>query len=555
MKVPTSRASGCTVQKYVNSAYDEVKKVADNIAEVIAASQIADEINLIVPELGNIKLCADNMPAIIDAPVQAQNASDSAVAANQSKLDAEAAKVITQANTQITTTNAQLTVTKADEASQSATSAANSLSTVLTTATQVEGDRVRAEQAAQAALHNANLTFISGGIFNLVPVTKEYPDVSGVVRDTIWIVELPNDGSVPVDGDGVPYYVFTTGVLTGKTIKNGWMLFFDTPENNFKDPIITSFNGLLSVNGKSGAHITLTVEDVGGVVGTNKAAFIAAGTTADRPSSAEFPVNTRALRFNTSTGEWEGLDPSGNITPIGGGGVPPFIEKTASFTVEKKKAYKLKMVDGVSKTVTVPDGFANDDWFVVSTLEWDRGLIGLTATVQFGSEVLTNGQDDFDGYIIDRPCVLYFLKSGDKWTLADGIGVDGSYAAIEKRVDELETAKFIKIGSAGAPAFASGIVGFVWYQFTHKNVIQVGGHAGGTINGTTILFSFPAEITSRILREQFSPACLRVSTGTITNTEALTRVYTDGRFAAYENVSTGVADQIIINHTIILDEV
>lgn len=177
---------------------------------------------------------------------------------------------------------------------------------------------------------------------------------------------------------------------------------------------------------------------IGAVAGSSKAAFIAAGTTEDRPNEGEFPDNTRAIRFNTSTGEWEGLDPSGNITPIGGGGVPPFIEKTASFAVEKKKAYKINMADGVNKTITVNDGMANDDWFVISTLEWDRTLVGLTATVQFGTEVLTNGQDDFDGYVIDRPCVLYFLKSGGKWTLADGIGVDGSYNALEKRVDELE---------------------------------------------------------------------------------------------------------------------
>lgn len=203
---------------------------------------------------------------------------------------------------------------------------------------------------------------------------------------------------------------------------------------------LNPFGGDVRVNGHKvyAANNKPTAADVGAVPATSKAAFIAAGPTTSRPTTSEFPTNTRALRFNTTTGEWEGLDPSGNITPIGGGGVPPFIEKTASFTVEKKKAYKLKMVDGVNKVVTVPNGFANDDWFVVSTLEWNRGLAGLTATVQFGTEVLTNGQEDFDGYVIDRPCVLYFLKSGGKWTLADGIGIDGSYNALENRVDELE---------------------------------------------------------------------------------------------------------------------
>ncbi|ENM3786034.1 hypothetical protein V9N53_003369 [Vibrio cholerae] len=332
-------------------------------------------------------------------------------------------------------------------------------------------DENNARHWAKLAQYNANQTFISGGYFS--PSSEgEYPDVLGLVRDTVWLIKFAT-------ADGA--YTYQGGPLAGVTVKNGYMLVFDTPANVF-DYIPTVFSGIVSVNSKlpdEKNELQLTADDfpdmysvaqvdtklaakadmssvyakaeldpllalkadkssVVMITSDTGGALLPAGPTENRPETSELPENVRVLRFNTTTNEWEGLDKSGNPIPIGGGGIPPFIEKTASFSIEKKKAYKLRMVDGVNKVATVPDGFANDDWFVVSTLEWNRGLAGLTATVQFGTEVLTNGEEDFDGYVIDTPCVLYFLKSGDKWTLADGIGINGSYSALERRLAELE---------------------------------------------------------------------------------------------------------------------
>lgn len=169
---------------------------------------------------------------------------------------------------------------------------------------------------------------------------------------------------------------------------------------------------------------------------------------------------------------------------LGRGGVVPFIRKTESFTIEKKKGYLVVMTDGANKVVTVPNGLADDDWFVVSTLEWDRGLAGLTATVQFGTEVLTNGQDDFDGYVIDRPCVLYFLKSGGKWTLADGIGIDGSYNALEKRVDKLGAKAWANVSELASdvnsvrwtsPAYLKCNAGETKWKWLDENTIVIAG--------------------------------------------------------------------------------
>lgn len=177
---------------------------------------------------------------------------------------------------------------------------------------------------------------------------------------------------------------------------------------------------------------------IGAVAGSSKAAFIAAGTTGDRPTPSEFPANTRALRFNTTLNEWEGLDSAGNITPIGGGGVPPFAGVSNTFTVEKKKAYTVLMSDAVSKVANVTQGMADEDWFAISSVRWPRGVAGVTLTLNFGNEVISNGTEDFSEFVIDRPCVLYFEKVGGKWSIVDGVGIDGSYNALEKRVDALE---------------------------------------------------------------------------------------------------------------------
>ncbi|HFG1968398.1 TPA: hypothetical protein ACGF6M_001664 [Vibrio cholerae] len=279
---------------------------------------------------------------------------------------------------------------------------------------------------AKLAQYNANQTFKSGGYFT-PELAQEYPDVTAVNVDTIWLIKFANEtGS----------YTFTTGELTGQTVKNGFMLVYDTPLDTFdfipttlsgvysingifadatnnlnltaadvgalplagglmygrinlwrganqlmgapitsEDvnaymspddasfsyahfaldapnifPVRDNANGVLSFNTHSGGYnhqlgfssngkiyhrtrhglngVSLWYElyttankpnatDVGAVVGTTKAAFIPAGTIDDRPTRDEFPANTMALRFNKTTGEWEGLDPSGNIVPIG----------------------------------------------------------------------------------------------------------------------------------------------------------------------------------------------------------------------------------------------
>lgn len=76
---------------------------------------------------------------------------------------------------------------------------------------------------AMQALSNANQTFVSGGLFDPSEDT-EYPDVTDVERDTIWIISLP---------DGSSGYSYTSGDLSGTLTNSGDMLFYDTPSDVF----------------------------------------------------------------------------------------------------------------------------------------------------------------------------------------------------------------------------------------------------------------------------------------------------------------------------------
>lgn len=114
---------------------------------------------------------------------------------------------------------------------------------------------------AEQAKYNANQTFISGGLFT--PTSgSPYPPTSGVVRDTIWLVEFASHSTT---------FTYTSGDLNGITVTNGDMLFYDTPSNKFNH-IPTNISGVLSVNGQNGPNVNIDAYDVGALPADGKAA-------------------------------------------------------------------------------------------------------------------------------------------------------------------------------------------------------------------------------------------------------------------------------------------
>ena len=113
--------------------------------------------------------------------------------------------------------------------------------------TPVVPDKYSALHWAIKAQYNANQTYISGGLFTPT-VQQEYPDVSGVVRDTIWINEFATSGDS---------YTFTTGDLVGKTTSNADMMFYDTPSNSWSLIPTAVSGGIVSVDGDTGPNVNL----------------------------------------------------------------------------------------------------------------------------------------------------------------------------------------------------------------------------------------------------------------------------------------------------------
>lgn len=62
MKVPSSRAADCLVQKYIGSAYDKVKEVADAIVDVGIVADAIDEVKSVGTNIDNVNLLANSLP-------------------------------------------------------------------------------------------------------------------------------------------------------------------------------------------------------------------------------------------------------------------------------------------------------------------------------------------------------------------------------------------------------------------------------------------------------------------------------------------------------------
>lgn len=118
---------------------------------------------------------------------------------------------------------------------------------VVTLAAQASDSASQAHDSAEQAKYNANQTFISGGLFKPTSA-QEYPDVSGIVRDTIWIVEFDSQ---------TDFFKFTFGDLSGKTTTNADMMFYDTPSNSWSLIPTSVSGGVVSVDGDAGPAVNL----------------------------------------------------------------------------------------------------------------------------------------------------------------------------------------------------------------------------------------------------------------------------------------------------------
>lgn len=269
----------------VSAIAPDVVKVAAVDSEVAAIAPEVDTIAALGANITELVTISNNIDEVLAADDNALQAKAAATQANQYKDAAsvsatasEASNVAAGVKLAETTAQANIATTKASEASASAANA--SASAIASNASELESATNNAESLANKllsekwatnpvdtevvtgkysamhwaakAMENANLTFVSGSVFDPT-VGDEYPDVTGIVRDTIWIITLP---------DNTSSYTFQTGPLAGKVAGNGTQLLYDTPSNDWY-LIVISATGVLSVNGYTTSSIILDYDDVG----------------------------------------------------------------------------------------------------------------------------------------------------------------------------------------------------------------------------------------------------------------------------------------------------
>ena len=204
------------------------------------------------------------------------------------------------------------------------------------------------------------------------------------------------------------------------------------------------------------------------------AAYMPAGTTAQRPNTSTLPANTKALRFNTTLNEWEGEDAEGNYAGIGGGGVPVMLPKEGAVTIVRNKAIDVDLasMDGV---VTVPQGLVDTSWFGVKTKNFSvrpNAVITINFTNEFAVD---NKGNEYGSFLIDRPCTVYFQKIEGKWAVVDATGEQGNLNGLTNRVEALEKPSPELWGSIGT----SGALSESIYNFDSVLVTTKAIYTGG----------------------------------------------------------------------------
>lgn len=349
----------------------------DLIAQIAVAGAITDDL---IKQFAQLKVEAEKAAA--DSKKSAADAKDSA------KISSDAEAAITpmynyfNTNYQIFTVDYQdfsikypdvvrmhgEVVVKAGEATLQAKHSANSAAKSSNWAVgpsgsgQTPSDTNNSWYWAEQAKYNANQTFISGGLFTPTP-SNEYPDVSSVVRDTIWIINFPSHSTT---------YTYTSGQLSGETVKNGDMIFWDTP-NNVWNLIPTAISGVLSVDGNIGPNINLESKYYWS--GNSPSINNVTGLDDELKNVANSAASHNIL-YNTGLApEWSPINQrnfDGNWSSLSDGdyGFDGWIKYNSTHKAQiiemgefKNQAYALSIGGVASGQITPPDGTASH-WLV-----------------------------------------------------------------------------------------------------------------------------------------------------------------------------------------------
>lgn len=304
--------------KTVAANVQDVKDVGSNIAEVKAVGADMPAITTVNSNIDEIKAVNANMPAINNVNTQVihidqqvvhvdtqkgivdqqtiiatTKASESAQSASESLASKDAAKIsetnskdsevkskTSETNSKISETNAKASedaaalseaATAADAIATAADRVATGQDVISAKASEVkaedwanktdgpvDGVKYSSEYWANIAKMNADLTFLSGGVFKPT-LAQEYPVPDNPSRDTLFLIGFEK---------ATDNYTFTSGDLNGTTVFNTDQLLWDVPSNVFVHVPSPTGAAILSINNKTGSTITLRSEDIPHELGT-----------------------------------------------------------------------------------------------------------------------------------------------------------------------------------------------------------------------------------------------------------------------------------------------
>lgn len=266
----------------VNLNIDEIKAVNANMPAINNVNNQVAHIDQQVTHVDSQKLIVDQQTTIATtkAAESSQSASESLASKNAAKISETNSKN-SEVNSKLSETNSKLSETnaKASEDASSSNAAATAADVIATAADRVatgqdvisaKASEVKAEEWAtkmdgsvdgvkyssaywaNVAKMNADLTFLSGGVFKPT-ATQEYPVPENPTRDTLFLIGFDN---------AADSYTFTSGNLSGVTVFNTDQLLWDVPANIFVHVPSPTGAAILSVNNKTGSTITLRSEDI-----------------------------------------------------------------------------------------------------------------------------------------------------------------------------------------------------------------------------------------------------------------------------------------------------
>lgn len=352
---------------YVSKHLDKIEVLANAATSEAAlhAQQTAQNAALALSSSEAAKVSEDNAKASEDISTQnaATTTSDkNTIAGYRNEVELDRVEVAT--NTATVSADKATVEGYKNDALNAKTEAQRWATGVSGSGVNTPNDSNNAFYYSEVARNNANQTFKSGGYFTPT-VGHEYPDITSVEVDTIWLIKFASEtGS----------FLFTTGDLAGETVKNGFMLVYDTPDDTF-DYIPTTLSGVNSINGitpDATGNITIDADDVGAAQKTYVDTEL--NTKVDKVTGKGLSEEdfTTALRDKLDSlnpidsivaGSGIIIDDSDPVNPIvsatGGKGVEVNVQTATTYTLVLADAFKMVTMDNADdNTLTVPPNSA-----------------------------------------------------------------------------------------------------------------------------------------------------------------------------------------------------